>query len=337
MPDTDPDTSPDLMRLALAAAAGARLVAPPNPWVGCVIETVDGRRFIGATEAPGLRHAEIVALDAAAAAGADVRGATVATTLEPCSHHGRTAPCTTALIEAGVARVVTALVDPDERVAGSGVRILREAGIEVVVGVGADAVAAPLGAALHHRRPGRPDVVLKLAATLDGRTAAPDGTSQWITGPEARARVHRLRAESGAVIVGAGTVRADDPSLTVRHVDGPDPRRVVLGHAAPDAKVQPCTEWAGGLPELLEQLGSEDVLQVLVEGGAKVAASFHRERLVDRYVIHLAPALMGGDDGMSMLSGLGAPTIDQLWRGRVAALTQLGPDIEVELIPQEIP
>lgn len=341
MPDTDPDTlsetSPGLMRLALAAAADARLVAPPNPWVGCVIETVDGRRFIGATEAPGLRHAEIVALDAAAAAGADVRGATVATTLEPCSHHGRTAPCTTALIEAGVARVVTALVDPDERVAGSGVRTLREAGIEVVVGVGADEAAAQLCAYLHHRRTGRPYVVLKLAATLDGRTAAPDGTSQWITGPEARARVHRLRAESGAVVVGAGTVRADDPSLTVRHVDGPDPRRVVLGHAAPDAKVQPCTEWTGGLPELLTQLGSEDVLQVLVEGGAKVAASFHRERLVDRYVIHLAPALMGGDDGMSMLSGLGAPTIDQLWRGRVAALTQLGPDIEVELVPQEMP
>ncbi|MEY4231343.1 MAG: bifunctional diaminohydroxyphosphoribosylaminopyrimidine, partial [Actinomycetota bacterium] len=112
---------------------------------------------------------------------------------------------------------------------------------------------------------------------------------------------------------------------------------VVLGHAAPDAKVQPCTEWTGDLPELLTQLGSEDVLQVLVEGGAKVAASFHRERLVDRYVIHLAPALMGGDDGMSMLSGLGAPTIDQLWRGRVAALTQLGPDIEVELVPQETP
>jgi diaminohydroxyphosphoribosylaminopyrimidine deaminase / 5-amino-6-(5-phosphoribosylamino)uracil reductase len=340
MPDTAPDTPdtvPDLMRLALAAAAGARLVAPPNPWVGCVIETVDGRRFIGATEAPGLRHAEIVALEAAAAAGADVRGATVATTLEPCSHHGRTAPCTSALIEAGVARVVASLVDPDERVAGSGVRILREAGIEVVVGVGADEAAAQLCAYLHHRRTGRPYVVLKLAATLDGRTAAPDGTSQWITGPEARARVHRLRAESGAVVVGAGTVRADDPSLTVRHVDGPDPRRVVLGHAAPDAKVQPCTEWTGGLPELLEQLGSEDVLQVLVEGGAKVAASFHRERLVDRYIIHLAPALMGGDDGMSMLSGLGAPTIEQLWRGRVAALTQLGPDIEVELIPQETP
>lgn len=327
----------ELMRLALEAADGARLVAPPNPWVGCVIETVDGQRFVGATEAPGSRHAEIVALDAAAAAGADVRGATVVTTLEPCSHHGRTGPCTAALLHAGVGRVVTALVDPDDRVSGKGLQQLRAAGIEVVVGVGADEAAAQLAAYLHHRRTGRPYVVLKLAATLDGRTAAPDGTSQWITGPEARARVHRLRAESDAVVVGSGTVRADDPSLTVRHVEGPDPRRVVLGRAPAGAKVHPCTEWSGDLTDLLDQLGAEGVVQVLVEGGAKVAASFHGERLVDRYVIHLAPALMGGDDGMSMLSGLGAPTIDQLWRGRVAAIRQLGPDIEVELVPEENP
>ncbi|MEX0847696.1 MAG: dihydrofolate reductase family protein, partial [Ilumatobacteraceae bacterium] len=213
----------------------------------------------------------------------------------------------------------------------------RAAGIEAVIGVCADEAAVQLRPYLHHRRTGRPHVVLKLAATLDGRTAAPDGTSQWITGPEARARVHRLRAESGAVVVGSGTVRADDPSLTVRHVEGPDPRRVVLGSVAPDAQVQPCTEWHGSLTDLLDQLGSEGVLQVLIEGGAKVAASFHRERLVDRYVIHLAPALMGGDDGMSMLSGLGTPTIDQLWRGRVEAITQLGADIEVELVPQESP
>ncbi len=323
------------MHDAIAAASTARLVAPPNPWVGCVIVCIDGQVFRGATEAPGSRHAERVALDAAARAGADVRGATVLTTLEPCSHHGRTPPCADALVDAGVGRVVSAIADPDPKVAGRGLDRLRAAGIEVQTGVCAEAVSEQLAAYLHHRRTGRPLVVLKLAATLDGRTAAADGTSQWITGPEARAAVHRHRAESGAVIVGAGTVRADDPALTVRHVDGPDPLRVVLGSAPEHARVRPCLEWHGSLGELLDELGRRDVLQAFVEGGAAVAASFHRERLVDRYLFHLAPALMGGDDGRAVLSGLGAPTIAELWRGRITAIRRLGPDLEIELVPLE--
>ncbi len=320
---------------AIAAASTARLVAPPNPWVGCVIVCTDGQVFRGATEAPGSRHAERVALDAAARAGADVRGATVLTTLEPCSHHGRTPPCADALVDAGVGRVVSAITDPDPKVAGRGLDRLRAAGIEVQTGVCAEAVSEQLAAYLHHRHTGRPLVVLKLAATLDGRTAAADGTSQWITGPEARAAVHRHRAESGAVIVGAGTVRADDPALTVRHVDGPDPLRVVLGSAPEHARVRPCLEWHGSLAELLDELGERGVLQAFVEGGAAVAASFHRERLVDRYLFHLAPALMGGDDGRAVLSGLGAPTIAELWRGRITAIRRLGPDLEIELVPLE--
>lgn len=320
---------------AIAAASTARLVAPPNPWVGCVIVCTDGQVFRGATEAPGSRHAERVALDAAARAGADVRGATVLTTLEPCSHHGRTPPCADALVDAGVGRVVSAITDPDPKVAGRGLDRLRAAGIEVQTGVCAEAVSEQLAAYLHHRRTGRPLVVLKLAATLDGRTAAADGTSQWITGPEARAAVHRHRAESGAVIVGAGTVRADDPALTVRHVDGPDPLRVVLGSAPEHARVRPCLEWHGSLAELLDELGERGVLQAFVEGGAAVAASFHRERLVDRYLFHLAPALMGGDDGRAVLSGLGAPTIAELWRGRITAIRRLGTDLEIELVPLE--
>ncbi|MEN9506733.1 MAG: bifunctional diaminohydroxyphosphoribosylaminopyrimidine [Actinomycetota bacterium] len=326
---------PNAMARALEAARSARLVAPPNPWVGCVVACADGREFTGSTEAPGSRHAERVALDAAAQAGADLRGATVYVTLEPCSHHGRTAPCVDALIDAGVTTVVVALVDPDQRVSGAGIERLRQAGITVEVGPGAEEAARQLEPYLHHRRTGRPFVVLKLAATLDGRTAAPDGTSRWITSAPARVRVHQLRAESGAVVVGASTVRADDPELTVRHVEAPSPRRVVLGKAPEGAKVHPCTEWQGDLGDLLDRLGGEGVLQVLVEGGAKVAASFHRARLVDRYVIHLAPALMGGDDGMSMLSGLGASTMAELWRGRIDALRMLGDDIEIELIPQE--
>ena len=328
-------THDERMSETIDIAATARLVAPPNPWVGCVVVCADGQVFRGATEAPGQRHAERVALDLAAAAGADTTGATVYTTLEPCSHHGRTPPCTDALVAARVGTVVSALADPDPRVAGNGFTQLREAGIAVIEGVGAEAAAEQLAPYLHHRRTGRPLVLLKLAATLDGRTAAADGTSQWITGPVARAAVHRRRAESGAVVVGAGTVRTDDPSLTVRHVEGPDPLRVVLGTAPVDAKVHPCLEWQGPLDALLDHLGGLGVLQVLVEGGAAVAASFHRERLVDRYLLHLAPALMGGDDGTAMLRGLGAATMADVWRGRIVAVRMLGPDLEIELVPQE--
>jgi diaminohydroxyphosphoribosylaminopyrimidine deaminase/5-amino-6-(5-phosphoribosylamino)uracil reductase len=184
---------------------------------------------------------------------------------------------------------------------------------------------------LKHRQTGRPWVVLKLAASLDGRTAAPDGTSQWITGEAARADAHRLRAESDAVLVGAATVRADDPSLTVRLVEGPDPLRVVLGRAPDDAKVQPALEVGGDLGEVLDLLGSKGVLQLLVEGGASVAHDFHAAGLVDRYVVYLAPALFGGDDGRGLFSGVGAPTIHDVWRGRIVGVTPLGEDLKIEM------
>src|SRR5690606_13352236 len=161
-------------------------------------------------------------------------------------------PCAEALAGAGVARVVIGVLDPDPNVDGRGVAHLRAAGIDVAVGVAADAVAAQLVPYLTHRTTGRPYVVLKLAASLDGRTAAPDGTSRWITGEAARMDAHRLRAESDAVLVGAGTVRADDPELTVRHVPGRDPLRVVLGHAPPGARVHPCLETGGDLGDVLD-------------------------------------------------------------------------------------
>jgi len=318
-----------MMNRAIAAADRARTISPPNPWVGCVIVTADGQIFDGATEAPGSRHAEIVALDAVRTAGADLTGATVYTTLEPCSHHGRTPPCTDALIASGVSRVVTALTDPDPNVAGDGFTQLRAAGVVVDVGCAAHAATVQLLPYLHHRRTGRPFVVLKLAATLDGRTAAADGTSQWITGDDARRAAHQLRAESQAIVVGAGTVRADDPSLTTRLVDGPSPRRIVLGSAPADAQVHPCTEWNGSLPDLLDRLGADGVVQLMVEGGATVAGAFHRERLVDRYVVYLAPAFMGGSDGTPLFAGDGAPTIADLWRGRLVSVRPLGDDIEI--------
>lgn len=330
-----PTTHPDPMARALQLATSARAVSPPNPWVGCVVQVSDGRTFEGATQAVGGPHAEAVALAAARAASADLRGATVWVTLEPCSHVGRTPPCADALVEAGVARVVVAIEDPDPNVAGQGIARLRAAGVAVEVGVEAGAAAALLAPYLVHRRTGRPYVVLKLAASLDGRTAAPDGTSRWITGPAARADAHRLRAESDAVIVGAGTVRADDPALTVRDADAPrgDPVRVVLGHAPPGAKVHPCLERSGDLGALLDELGSLGHLQVLVEGGATVAHEFHRAGLVDRYVLYLAPALFGGDDARGLFAGPGAATIGEVTRGRIAEVASLGDDLRIDLDP----
>jgi diaminohydroxyphosphoribosylaminopyrimidine deaminase/5-amino-6-(5-phosphoribosylamino)uracil reductase len=323
-----------LMGRAVANAAAVRTSTSPNPWVGAVLVTADGRTFDGATEPPGGRHAEVVALDAARAAAAETAGATMVATLEPCSHTGLTGPCTGALLEAGVAHVVVGVVDPDPKVAGQGLQELRDAGLGVTVHDDAE-VAEQLAPYLHHRRTGRPYVVLKLAATLDGRTAAPDGSSRWITGPEARADVHRLRAESDAVLVGAGTVRADDPELTVRDVEGPDPLRVVLGTAPPDARVHPCAELNGDLGDVLDALGAKGILQLLVEGGPTVAGAFHRAGLVDRYVVYVAPALLGGDDGRPLLDGPGAATMADAQRGAFAGVTPLGADVRLDYLPND--
>lgn len=321
------------MRRAIEVAAAVRTSTAPNPWVGCVILTSDGQRFEGATHPPGGPHAEAEALAKAKAAKADLTGSTAYVTLEPCSHHGRTPPCADALVHAQVAKVVVGVEDPDRQVAGQGIARLRAEGIEVVVGVEADAVTEQLRPYLTQRRTGRPYVVLKLAASLDGRTAAPDGTSQWITGPAARADAHRLRAESGAVLVGAGTVRTDDPSLTVRDADGPDPLRVVLGKAPPQAKVHPCLELSGDLGAVLDDLGGRDILQVLVEGGATVAGDFHRAGLVDRYVVYLAPAIFGGNDAPGLFAGAGAATMADIWRGHLLAATTLGDDLRIDVVP----
>jgi diaminohydroxyphosphoribosylaminopyrimidine deaminase / 5-amino-6-(5-phosphoribosylamino)uracil reductase len=344
----------------MALAAEVRTTTTPNPWVGCVVvpaAPAAGRRptrpptaapahtppevFEGATAPPGGPHAEVTAL---AAAGEQARGATLYVTLEPCAHHGRTPPCTDAIIAAGVARVVIGIEDPDPLVAGRGIDALRAAGIDVKVGVGADEVAAQLAPYVKHRTTGRPWVVLKMASSLDGRTAAPDGTSRWITGEAARRDVHHLRANSDAVLVGAGTVRADDPELTVRLEDGTDdaagtrttppraqPLRVVLGTAPPEAKVHPALELSGDLTGVLGELGRRGVLQLLVEGGPTVAHDFHAAGLVDRYVLYLAPAIFGGDDGHPLFAGPGAGTIADVWKGRLISVERLGDDLRVEV------
>ena len=327
------------MDAAIDAAATARCRTSPNPWVGSVV-MVDGRIVgTGATRPPGGPHAERVAMEAAAANGGSIDGSTLVTTLEPCHHEGRTGPCTDAIVAAGVARVVVAVEDPDPQVAGRGIAGLREAGLEVVVGVRADEVAEQLAPYLHHRRTGRPLVVLKMATTVDGRIAAPDGSSRWVTGPEARADVHRMRAESDAVCVGSGTVRADDPRLDVRDwpgaaaMESTDPRRIVLGAIPADAQVLPAEEHHGDLGALLDRLGSEGVLQLLVEGGAEVAGRFHREGLVNRVVAYMAPALLGGDDGRPLLAGSGVATMAEAWRGRFIDVRRLGPDLRIEMVP----
>ena len=318
------------MRAAIEAAAAVRTSTSPNPWVGAVV--VDDRAQIiatGATQPPGGAHAEREALRLAGPAAA---GATLVTTLEPCVHTGRTPPCTDAIIASEIRRVVIGIADPDPQVAGAGIAALRAAGIDVTIGVEAAAVTAQLAPYLKHRRTGRPFVVLKLAATVDGRTAAPDGSSQWITGAAARADAHRLRAESDAVLVGAGTVRADDPALTVRDVAGRDPLRVVLGRAPAGARVHPCLELAGDLGDVLDELGRRDVLQVLVEGGATVAHAFHAAGLVDRYVVYLAPAVFGGDDALGLFRGPAAPSIDVLRRGRFSSVCRFGDDLRLDLV-----
>lgn len=320
------------MREAVAAAAGVRNLTAPNPWVGCVLVTTDGFVHVGATEPPGGSHAEIVSLQKA---GSAARGATMFTTLEPCNHYGRTGPCTEAIIAAGVARVVVGVGDPDEEVSGSGIRRLREAGIDVALGVGAAEVEAQLESYLHQRSTGRPFVTLKMAATLDGQTAASDGSSQWITGADARADVHALRASCDAIVVGAGTVRRDDPELTVRHVDGRNPRRFVLGTAEQAARIQPCTEVSGELGSVLDQIGAEGVIDLLVEGGARTAAAFHNEGLIDRYIVYLAPAFMGGNDGLALFSGAGAATIADIWRGHLVDVRRVGEDLRLELRPSD--
>jgi diaminohydroxyphosphoribosylaminopyrimidine deaminase / 5-amino-6-(5-phosphoribosylamino)uracil reductase len=330
----DEDVDRAFMRRAIELGETVRSSTSPNPWVGCLVVPAGslpegGTVAEGATLPPGGAHAEVVALEMA---GESARGATAYVSLEPCAHHGRTPPCVDALLAAGIARVVVAVEDPDSRVAGKGIERLRTAGLEVVLGVGREEATRSLAPYLKHRRTGRPWVVLKLAATLDGRIAAPDGSSRWITGAEARKDVHQLRSESGAIAVGAGTARADDPALTVRGRAGRDPLRVVLGKASPEARLQPAIQHEGDFGELLDDLGARGVLQLLVEGGAHVAHDVHAAGLVDQYVLYVAPALLGGDDGVPLFAGPGAASMADVWRGRLDGVRRIGDDVRIDVL-----
>ena len=321
-----------LVRDALALTAGTH--PHPNPRVGAVIVDPEGVVVSGgAHQEVGTPHAERVAIG-------DRRfpGHTMVVTLEPCDHTGRTPPCTRAIIDAGIETVVVGATDPDERVSGRGVSRLREAGVRVVTDVAPGLVEANDPAYFHHRRTGRARVTLKIASTIDGSVAADDGTSRWITGPEARADVHRLRGESDAVMVGAGTVIADDPALTVR-LDGwagPQPTPVLIlgereipGDRAVLAREPICYANAGGvdLDTVLSELPEHGILSVLVEGGPTLAGSLVREGLVDEVVWYVAGAIGVGRGRQPFAGTFG--TISDLKTLEIVDVTPIGNDVRI--------
>jgi diaminohydroxyphosphoribosylaminopyrimidine deaminase/5-amino-6-(5-phosphoribosylamino)uracil reductase len=291
----------------------------PNPSVGCVLTDSAGDVVgEGRTEPAGGRHAEIVALDAA---GERARGATAWVTLEPCAHRGRTGPCADALIAAGVVRVVYLKND----LVNGGSNRLREAGVEVEQsGEGGDYLIPWL----HATELKRPYVTWKVATTIDGRTAAPDGSSRWITGPDARERVHLLRSQVDAVIVGSGTVIADNPELTDRRPEARhQPRRIVLdrsGRIPPAARVHPATVMSGSPSDILEELFRESCRHVLLEGGATVAGSFLDADLIDEVVWFTAPLMLGAGVPALITS---ARTLTDAGRWQIHDVSRVGNDV----------
>lgn len=350
---------------AIALAARGRGLVSPNPVVGAVVVSAEGRIVgEGWHAGPGTPHAEVHALREAADAA---RGATLYTSLEPCAHFGRTPPCTRAIVQAGIARVVAAMRDPNPVVDGRGLDELRENGIEVREGVLAEEAARQNEAFVKHVRTGRPFVVWKMAASLDGKVAARDGSSRWITGEEARADVHRLRAWSDAIVVGAGTALVDDPSLTVREpgyggrpplrvlvdargrvpatgdlFDGSAPTLVATTELAPDERRQ---EWGAAgaevvvyeaeaervpLVALTEDLGKREVQGVLLEGGPTLAFAAVEEGLVDKVIVYLAPKLIGGTEAPTVLGGRGFAPIASAVPLRIRTFDLVGRDLRVE-------
>lgn len=332
-------TTPVLaMALAVEQARTAKGATYPNPPVGAVILDADGQvAGVGATETAGGAHAEVVALRAA---GRRAAGGTAVVTLEPCNHHGRTPPCVDALLDAGVAAVVYAIDDPNPAAAGGSGR-LRAAGVEVTAGVGAEEVAGgPLREWLHKQRTGRPHITWKFATSVDGRSAAADGSSQWITGEAARADLHRRRAAADAIVVGTGTVFADNPTLTARLADGtPAPRqplRVVVGQREIPAEAHVRN---GDAPTVMLRTRDPaevvhalaDRTDVLLEGGPTLAGAFLRAGVVDRILAYVAPILLGGP--VTAVDDVGVGSIAGALRWRYDGVERIGPDLLLSLVP----
>jgi diaminohydroxyphosphoribosylaminopyrimidine deaminase / 5-amino-6-(5-phosphoribosylamino)uracil reductase len=349
------------MRRAFQLAESGLGLAAPNPMVGAVVVS-DGRVVgQGWHEGPGTPHAEIVALREA---GDRARGATLYVTLEPCSHHGRTGPCAPAVAGSGVARVVAAIQDPNPQVDGSGFELLRRAGIMVDVGIcRSEGEELILGFATRMRT-GRPHVTLKMAASLDGKIPARDGSSTWITGEEARRDAHRMRAGSGAVIVGAGTAISDRPHLTVRLegyrgrqplrvvadssgrtppdgplFDGSAPTLIATSRRVPDevrrawvergARVVAVGDESVRVSALLEYLGDEGIQEALIEGGQTLAWSAVEEGSIDRLVLYIAPKLIGGESAPGVIGGKGFDSLAEALLMDITRVERLGPDLKV--------
>ncbi|WP_434062052.1 bifunctional diaminohydroxyphosphoribosylaminopyrimidine deaminase/5-amino-6-(5-phosphoribosylamino)uracil reductase RibD [Actinotalea lenta] len=342
MPRRDADEREAMWRALELAARGP--AHGPNPQVGAVLLDPAGRRIgEGWHAGAGTPHAEPAALADARSAGHDPRGATMVVTLEPCRHTGRTGPCTHALIAAGVARVVYALDDPSPT-AGGGAGVLRSAGLEVVGGLLAEQADTIVHPWLTAVRRGRPWVTLKHATTLDGRVAAADGSSRWITSPAARRHAHRLRAQVDAIVVGTGTALRDDPALTARDENGGlsahQPLRVVVGRRTVPAGARlrglggPLVEVRDHDPSaVLTSLAEHEVRHVLVEGGPTVAAAFLRAGLVDEVHAYLAAAYLGA--GPAAVGDLAITSIDGALRLTVTEATIVGGDVLVVARNQE--
>jgi diaminohydroxyphosphoribosylaminopyrimidine deaminase/5-amino-6-(5-phosphoribosylamino)uracil reductase len=353
------------MRRALDLATNGLGLASPNPKVGAVL--VGGGEIVGEGwhEGPGTPHAEVHALRAA---GERARGATLYVTLEPCGHHGRTPPCAPAILQAGVTRVVAGVRDPNPLVDGRGLDLLREGGLDVTEGVLEDEAGELIAGFAKHVRTGVPFVTLKLAASMDGRTAARDGSSRWVTGEAAREDGHRLRAIAGAIVVGAGTVVTDDPALTVRlsGYRGRPPLRVVVdgrgrvpasarlfdgmaptlvattarasaqarrGWEAAGADVAVLDDQEGSgradLGSLVALLGKRDVQDMLIEGGPTLAWAAVEAGVIDRFVLYLAPKLIGGSGAPGVLGGGGVGTITEALPARILDVERIGGDLKV--------
>lgn len=339
------------MRRAIELAGSHR--PHPNPRVGAVVVSRSGETLgEGVHQSVGTAHAEVVALEEAG----DAVGATLYVTLEPCSHQGRTPPCVDEIARSGVTRVVIGAGDPDLRVSGSGVGALREAGIEVIEGFMEAEAEAVDPAYFHHRRTGLPRVTLKYAMTLDGSVAAADGSSRWVSSPESRNDAHRLRAEMDAVVIGAGTLRSDDPRLTVRldGYQGPQPIPVVVAgkkslpreaalwereplvisatrREVPGGEVVQVPADHRGLPDpraTAEVLAEQGHLDLLLEGGPGLAGSWWEAGLIDRGVVYLA-AKVGGGRGISPLDGM-FTSIDQAQSVSITAVRSLDGDYRVD-------
>ncbi len=317
----------------------------PNPRVGAVLTSSDGAVLsVASHRTPGESHAEALVLGLAE----HTSGTTLYVSLEPCDHHGRTPPCTDAIIDAGVSRVVVGKTDPDPRVSGQGIERLRGAGIEVTVGVLAEQVVENDPGYFHHRSVGTPRVTLKLASTLDGQAGASDGSSQWITSPEAREDAHRLRSENDVIIVGAGTVIQDNPELTVRldGYDGPQPLPVIICGAREipeDSRIltrdpiiyRPTGPGGVDPVDVVQDLGKRGIVAAMIEGGPSIAGSFLRSGVVDEIVWYIASKIAGGS-GIPAIAG-DFRTMSDITGVTITGFDRIGPDLKVTAVCSKEP